>query len=214
MNDSTSELCQVCSAVDFAALVWPGPVDNALVGPEPIPLGTTQDVRNRGCTCEVCKLIAMQLDLVTDPDILQDPGDQCRLLFSKFEEETVPDRSSVDCPDPETGRFLARFVTVEIVPISFAGFTGPVMPDRFYKAGEENPTTRQATVQARPWKLFYLQGCTNPVPTVDQLCAGGPELLASPKHTRFSGRLRNDVISPRLYGHWLQLCTRHHSNNC
>lgn len=214
MDFSTSELCGTCSAIDFAALMWSRTMNNVLVGPRSISLGTIEDIKNREYVCELCKLITTRLDWVIDPDVRQHPGDQCRLLFSKFEEEALGDKSSQVPGGKGADRFLARIVTVEIVPVSFTGFMGPMMPDRFYKAGEDNPTTRQATVQARPWTLLCLQGCTNPIPTVDQLCTGGTDLLAPPKHTRFSGRLRNDKINPLLYQRWLQICKKHHGDDC
>lgn len=213
MSAPASALCKTCGAVPFWDFVWPRSVQSVLVGPGPIPLGTIEEIRDRRLVCELCKLIAMRMDLVTDPDIRQDPGDRCRLLFSKLEEEASPDGVLHSPDDHGTSRFLARAVTVEVVPVAFTGFMGPVMPDRFY-TGVENPTTREATVQARPWILLCLQGCTNPIPTVEQLCSGDYELLGPPKYTRFSGRLRNDTVSPLLYRHWLELCRRHHGNIC
>jgi hypothetical protein len=87
MDFSTSELCGTCSAIDFAALMWSRTMNNVLVGPRPISLGTIEDIKNREYVCELCKLITTRLDWVIDPDVRQHPGDQCRLLFSKFEEE-------------------------------------------------------------------------------------------------------------------------------
>lgn len=213
MEPLISKLCPTCSAIDFPTLVWPHSVHNVLAGPDPIPLGTTEEIRDRSLVCELCRLIVVRMDQITGPDIRQNPGDQCQLQFSKLEEEVSPDGVLHSPGEHGTSRFLARAARVEVVPVTFNGFMGPVMPDRFY-TGVENPTARETTVEARPWTLLCLQGCTYPVPTVEQLCNGNYDLLDPPKCTRFSGRLRKDTVNPLLCRHWLELCRRHHGDIC
>lgn len=214
MNKSVAELCATCRAVDFTALVWPPAVRDVLQGRHGIDLGTTQSIRDRRDVCELCDLFVTWLDRADGPDIVQNAGDRCQLLSTRFEEEILQGDHMEEDVTRETTRFVARWIAVQIIPVSFTGFVGPVMPDRFYKADVANPTTREATTEARPWNLLHLQGCTNPVPTVDQLCQGPIELLPPPKRTRFSGRLREDTINPRLYHHWVQLCKKHHGTTC
>jgi hypothetical protein len=184
MTKSIARLCASCNAINFSAYVWPPPLRHVLQTLPEIDIGTTESVRDRRHVCKLCNLITTQLDQAQSLDIVQNAGDQCRLRSARFEEEELQDHHVEAGTMRDTLGFVARCIAVDIIPVTFTGFVGPVMPDRFFKSDAANPTTRETTAQARPWILLRLQGCTNPLPTVDQLCEGPIELLAPPKHTR------------------------------
>ena len=208
MLNTLSRLCTLCSSINFSALVWPT-LHGREQATDKTNLGDVRDVRARASGCEFCHLIISRLDQIQGPDIQKSPRDRCWLGTSKF----FPDQLAVE-RSRDGNIFIAYWLFIEIAPITFNGFVGPCLPDRYFKPGVRNPSTEKASVQSRPWTLMHLSGCVDPVPHVDTYCQQQNLVAGSLWERRYSGRLRDPVINLGLPRRWLQLCMSHHQGDC
>lgn len=216
MNSSATQLCQTCQNIEFSSLVWRTvqfreAVDSFFNRPSKIRIGSIRDVRRRSFTCGMCRVIASRLDQVDDPDTEQHPDDQCVLTTSNLS----TGRGIEDSNKPFEPYLSAKLVYVQISPAASIGFVGPVLPDRYFKDGIQNPTTKySAPAQTRPWGLMTLQACIHPVPDVDSFCREPIKLLPPAMETKFSGRTRKAQVNRHLPHRWWQLCQKFHGHDC
>jgi hypothetical protein len=137
MTKSIARLCASCNAINFSAYVWPPSLRHVLQTLPEIDIGTTQSVRDRRHVCKLCNLIATQLDQAQSLDIVQNAGDQCRLRSARFEEEELQDHHVEAGTMRDTLGFVARCIAVDIIPVAFTGFVGPLC-----LTGSSNPMQR------------------------------------------------------------------------